>query len=139
MEYLRNGCLKSTDPVPDLCKPPPIILPYFGVVRIADKKINARPILETDFEPKPQTVALHPPPPTPTVPQVQDDFYAMNMENGGNFMDQPFGASIPFNWDFNFDMDPGVVGVQSRQVGGMPMDIEAWSSVCFSYKKVIYF
>jgi hypothetical protein len=137
LEYLRNGCLKTADPVPDLRKPPPIILPYFGVIRIADKHINTRPILETDFNPKPQTVALHPPPPAPTMPQVQDDFYAMNMESGGSFMDQPFGSPAPFNWDFNFAIDPGVVAAQSGQVGGMPMDIEAWSSVSFLGKEVL--
>lgn len=61
----------------------------------------------------------------------------MNMDNaaaagGGGFMDQQqqFGSPAPFNWDFNFAMDPGVVATQSGQAGGMPMDIEAWSSVC---------
>jgi hypothetical protein len=69
-------------------------------------------------------VALHPPPPTPTMPQVQDDFYAMNMENE-LLINQPFGGSTPLNWDFNFAMDPATPG----QVGGIPMDIEGWSSV----------
>ena len=44
-------------------------------------------------------------------------------------MDQPFGGPTPFNWDFNFAMDASEVAAQSGQVGGMPMDIEAWSSV----------
>jgi hypothetical protein len=59
------------------------------------------------------------------MPQVQDDFYAMNMANDNLLMDQPFGGSAPFNWDFNFSFDPAMSG----ELGGMPMDIEAWSSV----------
>jgi hypothetical protein len=126
LEFLRNGpCLRGNAPTPELPNPPPIILPYFGIVRIADKKINTRPILEEDFNPtKPQTVALHPPPPTPTIPQVQDDFYAMNMENEFN-IEQPFGGPTPVNWDFNFAMDSKTGGTP----GQVPMDIEAWSSV----------
>jgi len=61
------------------------------------------------------------------MPQVQDDFYAMNMDNE-LLINQPFGGSSPFNWDFNFAMDP-VSSATSGQVGGMPMDIEGWSSV----------
>jgi len=95
---------------------------------MADKKINTRPILQEDYNPlEPRAVALHPPPPTPTIPQVQDNFYAMNMENQFK-LDQPFGGSTPFNWDFNFAMDAGTGGT-TGQLGEMPMDIEAWSSV----------
>jgi len=61
------------------------------------------------------------------MPQVQDDFYAMNMDNE-LLMNQPFGGSTPFNWDFNFAMD-SLSSATSGQVGGMPMDIEGWSSV----------
>ena len=61
------------------------------------------------------------------MPQVQDDFYAMNMENE-LLMNQPFGGSAPFNWDFNFAMDP-LSTAMSGEIGGMPMDIEGWSSV----------
>ena len=66
-------------------------------------------------------MALHPPPPAPTIPQVQDDFYAMNMANE-LLLDQPFGNGT-MNWDFNFAMNP-TSGTE------VPMDIEAWSSVC---------
>ena len=117
--------MKGNDPSPDLPNPPPIILPYFGVVRIADRKINTRPILEDDFNPRPpNTVALHPPPPVPTMPQVQDDFQAMNMDN--ELLQPHFGENTPFNWDFNFAMDTNAT---SREMGVLPMDIEAWSSV----------
>jgi hypothetical protein len=130
LEFIRNGCLRESGHSTELSKPPPIILPYFGIVRIADTKINTRPILEEDFNPpKPQGLALHPPPPAPTIPQVQDEFYAMNMENEFN-IDQPFGGA-PLNWDFNFAMNPGSGGANA-QVGGIPMDIEAWSSVSLS-------
>lgn len=74
-------------------------------------------------------MALHPPPPAPTMPQVQDEFYTMNMNNE-LLINQPFGGSAPFNWDFNFEMDPAS-SPTSGQVGGMPMDIEGWSSVLF--------
>ena len=87
------------------------------MVRIADKRINTRPILEEDFSPKPKTVALHPPPPTPTMPQVQDDFYAMNMENE-LLINQPFGGSTPLNWDFNFAMDHCDSGTSWRNTDG---------------------
>lgn len=73
-------------------------------------------------------MALHPPPPNPTMPQVQDDFYAMNMNNEGLLL-QPFDGSALRNWDFNFAMDPSFTNETSGQV---PMDIEAWSSVTFS-------
>ena len=135
LEYLRNGCLSGGGEVrPDLPNPPPIILPYFGIVRISDKKINTRQILEDDFNQNtttapPFAVALHPPPPSTTVPQVQDDFYAMNMESEIS-MDQPFGGSAPLNWAFNFAMDPA--DSQPGEVGGIPMDIEAWSTVFYS-------
>ena len=96
-------------------------------MRIADKRINARPILEDDL--KPRTLALHPPPPQPTIPQVQDDFYAMNMDNSELInMDQPFGGRPTLNWDFDFALDP--TKNSAGELGGMPMDIEAWSSVC---------
>lgn len=42
-------------------------------------------------------------------------------------MDQPFGGSAPLNWAFNFAMDP--TENQPGDVGGVPMDIEAWSTV----------
>jgi hypothetical protein len=132
LEFLRNGCLKGNNPCSSLPNPPPIILPYFGVVRIADKRINARPILEGDFNPNPpKTVALRSPPPNPTMPQVQDEFYAMNVDNSssGFNLDQnrqpTFGGETPFNWDFDFVMDP----VGNKSSGQVPMDIEAWSSV----------
>jgi hypothetical protein len=70
---------------------------------------------------KPAAVALHPPPPAPTMPQVQDGFYNMNMEN--EYIDQPFG-NMMLNWDFNFNIDPAVTAARET-----PMDIEAWSSV----------
>jgi len=62
------------------------------------------------------------------MPQVQDDFYAMNMENellldgtnGHNSTGGPFGTGVLGQWDFNFAMDP--------TSDGAPMDIEAWSS-----------
>lgn len=131
LEFLRNGGCAGSDrePSPDLPNPPPIILPYFGIVRIIDKKVHTRHLLGNEFNPPkaPQTVALHPPPPTPTVPQVQDDFFAMNMENNV-LLDQPFGGSTPLNWDFNFAMDPSS-GTSFGNVGELPMDIDAWSSV----------
>jgi hypothetical protein len=49
----------------------------------------------------------------------------MNMHNEFS-MDQQFGGPAPFNWDFNFAMDPVASGQLGRE---MPMDIEAWSSV----------
>lgn len=134
LEYLRSGCLRGAEIRPDLPTPPPIILPYFGIVRISDKKINTRHILEDDFNQsttiQPSTVALHPPSPVITVPQVQDDFYAMNMENEIS-MDQPFGRTEPLNWAFNFSIDPaeGHYG----EVGNIPMDIEAWTTVYFIF------
>ena len=93
-----------------------------------DKKITGRPVLEDDFNPKPGTVALHPPPPAPTMPQVQDEFYAMNMNNEA-YMEQPFGGGSPLNWAFNFALDPTSAAESGTDVGGIPMDIEAWSSV----------
>jgi hypothetical protein len=58
------------------------------------------------------------------MPQVQDDFHAMNMDN--EILQPHFGENIPFNWDFNFAMDTNAT---SGEIGAMPMDIEAWSSV----------
>ena len=131
LEYLRNGCLRGGEIRQDLPTPPPILLPYFGMVRIVDKKVDTRHILEQDFNnsrpSQPPAVALHPPPPVTTVPQVQNDFYNMNMESGV-LMDQPFGGSAPLNWAFNFAMDPA----ESRDVGQLPMDIEGWSTVLSS-------
>lgn len=133
LDFLRNGCLRGGELSPDLPNPPPIILPYFGILRISDKNFNTRPTPEDTF-PQPQTpmlgpsaVALHPPPPVTTVPQVQDDFYALNMENEIS-MDQPFGGGAPLNWAFNFAMDPAENN-QLGEVGGIPMDIDAWSTV----------
>jgi hypothetical protein len=63
------------------------------------------------------------------MPQVQDDFYALNMGNDV-LMDQPFGSSAPLNWAFNFAMDPSS-GDLPGDFGGLPMDIDAWSSVSF--------
>ena len=131
MEFLRHGCFRrSGDPNPEGSEClPPIILPYFGVIRLGGRKINANPLLEEGFSPKPQktTVALHPPPPPLTMPQVQNDFYAMKMENevlidgaNGTNAPAPFGTSELGKWDFNFAMDP--------TNDGIPMDIEAWSS-----------
>lgn len=131
LEVLRNGCLRGGELRRDLPPPPPILLPYFGMVRIVDKQIDTRHILEQDFSDtttiQPPAVALHPPSPVTTVPQVQDDFYNMNMENEV-LMDQPFGGSAPLNWAFNFAMDPA----ESQDVGQLPMDIEAWSTVNLS-------
>ena len=61
------------------------------------------------------------------MPQVQDGFYAMNMDND-LLLDQTFGGSTPFNWDFNFVIDP-VKSTSASHIGEMPMDIEAWSAV----------
>lgn len=97
-------------------------MPYFGVVRIADKKIHTRAILEDDLTPKPpKAVALHPPPPAPVMQQVQEDFYNMTMKNEG-LMNRRFENGT-MNWDFDFAMDPAASGNE------VPMDIEAWSSV----------
>lgn len=126
LEVIRNGCLKSNDSDPSLKVPPPITLPYFGTIRIVDKKITGRSILEDDFNPKPATVALHPPPPTPTIPQVQDELLAMNV-SGNSTTYQLFGDA-PLNWDFNFAFDHTGAD-QGADVGGIPMDIEAWTSV----------
>jgi hypothetical protein len=65
------------------------------------------------------------------MPQVQDDFYAMNMDTE-LLMNQPFGSGS-VNWDFNFAMDPSTASTSPGQVGGIPMDIEAWSSVCLIF------
>ena len=101
---------------------------YFGYIRVVDRKMPPRPVLEEDFNPKPPTLALHAPPPTPpTMPQVQDDFYAMNMNSRGFSMDQPFGSG-ELNWAFNFALDPNKT--PDGNLGSIPMDIEAWSSVC---------
>jgi hypothetical protein len=133
LDFIRNnGCTgESVGKLsPGLPNPPPIILPYFGIVRIIDRKVNTRPLLEDEFNPpKPQAVALRPPP-NPTMPQVQDDFYALNM--GNDLIDQPFGSSAPLNWAFNFAMDPSS-GDFPGDVGGIPMDIDAWSSVLSSW------
>lgn len=52
----------------------------------------------------------------------------MNMENNNLLIDPPFGGSAPFNWDFNFSLDPATSGL-----GSIPMDIEAWSTVAQSF------
>jgi len=130
LEFLRQGpCMGHNlqGPSTSLHAPPPIVLPYFGVVRIADKSVKTN-IPNEQYSSKPNAVALHPPPPTSTVPQMQDDFYNMNMEPQ-ILLDQSFGGDNPLNWAFNFAMDPATA-TDPGQVGGFPMDIEAWSSVC---------
>jgi hypothetical protein len=115
-------------PSPHLSSPPPIILPYFGVVRIADKTIKPHSTLDQDFNVAPQTVALHPPPPTPTMPQVQDDFYNMNMDN--QLLFEPTFGGAPINWDFNVTVGPTMQGsFNGKLPGGLSMDIDSWSAV----------
>jgi hypothetical protein len=138
LEFLRTGCLKERDkPSHELTTPPPIILPYFGIVRIADKKLSPTgPILQQDAV-LPHTLALKAPPHTPTVPQVQNDLSAMNMDGQNAFnamavqQQPPTFGDTAFNWDFDFAVDPVLGG--NSEIGAIPMDIEAWSSVCKSF------
>jgi hypothetical protein len=112
LDYIRDGCLRANDgPKIQLNNPPPIILPYFGIIRIVDKKVTGRSVLEDDFNPK--EVALHPPPPASK--PLQDEFHAMNFN-------EPFQFGDNLNWDFNF-------GITSASQGDAPMDIEAFTSV----------
>jgi len=41
---------------------------------------------------------------------------------------QPTFGDTPFNWDFDFAFDPVLGG--TSEIGAMPMDIEAWTTVC---------
>jgi hypothetical protein len=77
----------------------------------------------------PQTLALKAPPPNPTMPQVQSDLSAMNMD--GTFTAEPGFGDPQFNWDFNFNFDPVLGG--GSEIGSMPMDIESWSTVCLLF------
>jgi hypothetical protein len=130
LEFLRNGCMKDSGrPQQDLTSPPPIILPYFGIVRVADKNMHPSGVLLHQDAVLPQTLALKAPPPNPTVPQVQSDLSAMNMD--GTFTAEAAFGDPQFNWDFNFAFDPVLDG--SSEIGSMPMDIEAWSSVCLPF------
>jgi hypothetical protein len=129
LDYIRKGCFREgcdpsfrADPQHTVT-PPSIVLPYFGTIRIVGEKLTSRPILEDDFNPGPPATALHPPSPTPTLPQVQQDFYVMNIDQ--NPLPQPFGTTEPLNWDFNFGLDPNLAG----DVNALPMDIDAWSAV----------
>jgi hypothetical protein len=130
LEFLRNGCSKDGGkPHWDLTSPPPIILPYFGMVRVADKNIHPSGVVLQQDAVLPQTLALKAPPPNPTVPQVQSDLSAMNMD--GTFTAEAAFGDPQFNWDFNFAVDPAFGG--SSEIGSIPMDIEAWSSVCLRF------
>jgi hypothetical protein len=123
-----TACITTArDPSTNLANPPPIILPYFGVVRIVNRTIKPRSILAEDMK-TPKTVALHPPPPVPTIPQVQDDFYALNMENQNPF-EPTFGGPNPINWDFNVTVGPAAVAAAGGAQAGLSMDIDSWSAV----------
>lgn len=48
-----------------------------------------------------------------------------------SLVEPPFGGTKPLDWDFNVAVGPTSVPLSEQGAGGLSMDIDSWSAVCF--------